>query len=588
MTLTEHRPPGEKRRRRAVSTGPFTTARGMLPLTLVCLFLFAYPIAMLVVGAFRNTDPSLPAEWGFRGFAAYAEPATWIALRNSVILAGSTTLIATAAALLMAFLVTRTRTPLRRLVTPAMVLVVALPPLFYAISWGMLGNARIGLLNTTFQDLTGAEGPLFDVNSWAGLILVISIKATAFSYMLLLGPFMALDRSFEEASQIAGAGRLRTLLRIDLPVLAPAVTGVLILNFVIGLEFFDVPLFLGVPAGIRVFSTQIYGMIKDQTPAEYGGASALSLLLVVVVLVLVAVQWRVLGKRKFTTVSGKSHRTDPWDVGGWRFVGTAFVVVFVLLALVAPLVQLVLGSLQPFFGARGGELSLTHYEAVFSDDETLLAIRSTLLVSVVGGLLAMALALLVAYAIAHSDSRLRRVVEALTWLPWAVPGVVLSLAIAWAYVSVPGLRELYATIWIVLIGLVIAAVPIASRSAQSAIGQLGRELEEASRIGGARPLRMFFDVILPLILPSFLAGWFLVAIVISGNLAVPILLTSPDNVTVPIVVFELYTDGDTAKAAALFVVVLALLSAGLALLALLGRLLVRRRPAASPVHDPKE
>ncbi|MGH3585849.1 MAG: ABC transporter permease, partial [Pseudonocardia sp.] len=578
-----------RRRWLAPGTGPFSTARGMLPLLAVCAFLFAYPIVMLVVGAFRNTDPSLPAEWGLRGFTAYTDPATHQALLNSIVLAGSTTLIATAAALVAAFLVTRTRTLGRGLVTPAMALVVALPPLFYAISWGMFGNARIGLLNTTFRDLTGSGATLFDVNSWAGLILVISLKATAFSYLLLLGPFMALDRSFEEASQIAGAGRLRTLLRIDLPVLAPAVTGVLILNFVIGLEFFDVPLFLGTPAGITVFSTQIYGLIKDQTPAEYGGASALSLLLIVVVVVLVAAQWRVLGKRQFTTVSGKGYRSDPWDIGAWRWAGTAFIAAFVLLALVLPLAQLVIGSLQPFFGApifgdTSGGFSLVHYASLLSDDETLAALRTTLIVSVVGGVLAMALALLISYAATHSTSRLRRIVELLTWLPWAVPGVVLSLAIVWAYVSTPGLRQLYATIWIVMLGLVVAAMPIASRSAQAAIGQLGRELEEASRVSGARPIRMFLDVVLPLILPSFLSGWFLVAIVISGNLAVPILLTSQDNVTVPIVVFELYTQGETAQAAALFVIVLTALAAGLTVLTLAGRLLVRgqsRRRAAT-------
>jgi len=204
----------------------------------------------------------------------------------------------------------------------------------------------------------------------------------------------------------------------------------------------------------------------------------------------------------------------------------------------------------------------------------------------------MALALLIAYAVAHNRSRLGRVAELLTWLPWAVPGVVLSLAIAWAYVSVPGLRELYSTVWIVMLALVVAAVPVATRAAQPAIAQLGRELEEASRIGGAGPMRMFTGIVLPLILPSFLAGWFLVAIVISGNLAVPILLTSPDNVTVPIVVFNLYTDGETAQAAALFVVVLGLLSAGLGTLVLVTRLLLRlrtrRASSTTLLHDPKE
>jgi iron(III) transport system permease protein len=569
------------RRPRTPSTGPFTTARGLLPLIVVCTFLFALPIVMLVIGAFRNAPPGLPAQWSLDAFTrTYTDPAAYETLKNSVLLSGGGTIMATVVALLLAFMVSRTTTPLRTLVTPAMVLVVALPPLFYAISWGMLGNPTIGLLNTTWRDLTGSEGTLFDVNSWGGLLLVATVKGAAFSYLLLLGPFRAIDRSLEEAAQVSGAGRLRTLLGIDLVVLAPAITGVVILNFVIGLESFDVPLFLGTPAGIDVFSTQIYGYITNSSPADYGGASALSLLLVVLVMVLVVVQWKVLGRRKYTTVSGKSYRTEAWDIGAWKWLGTAFIVAYLLVAIVLPLLQLVLGSLQPFFGGEG-VYSLTNYQTLLDEPATVTALQTTLMVALVGGLIAMALALLIVYAIAHNESRWRRVLDLLTWLPWAVPGVVLSLGIAWTYVSIPGLRSLYGSVIVVMTGLVVAAIPIATRSVQPAVGQITRELEEASRVSGAPPMRMFAGIVLPLIMPSFLAGWFVVAIVISGNLAIPILLSSAQNPTVPLLVYELYTQGQTARAAALFVVVLGALLIGLIVMGGLSALL-RRRFNATP------
>ncbi|MFC6019322.1 ABC transporter permease [Plantactinospora solaniradicis] len=573
---------------RKPSTGPFSTARGLSPLIVVCVFLFAFPIVMLAVGAVRNQDPSLPANWGWNGFrTAYTDPATYSTLRNSLLLSTAVTVLGTGIGLLCAFLVTRTRTPLRRLVTPCMLIVVALPPLFYAISWGMLGNPRIGAINTLFRDLTGTEATPFDVNSWTGLIVVIALKSAGFSYLMLLGPFLALDRSLEEAAQISGASKLRTMLGIDLPVLAPAVSGVVILNFVIGLEFFDVPLFLGTPAGIEVFSTRIYGLISESTPADYGGASALSLLLVAVVMVLVGLQWRLLGRRSYTTVTGKGYRTDAWDIGAWRWAGTAFIVLYALLAVVAPMAQLVIGSLQPFFGGSAG-YSLVNYRELLADPTTVLALRSTLFVAVVGGLGAMLLALVVGYAIGHNRTRLRRVVEMLTWLPWAVPGVVLSLGIAWAYISVPGLRQLYGTVWIVLLALIAATVPIAQRAIQPALAQLSHELEEASRVAGARPLRMFAGIVFPLIAPSFLAGWFVSAIVVSGNLAVPILLSSQNNATVPLLVFELYTAGETSRAAALFVIMMVLLCLGLVVLAGLARLLghLRRRALAVPAPHP--
>src|SRR5699024_4218400 len=117
------------------------------------------------------------------------------------------------------------------------------------------------------------------------------------------------------------------------------------------------------------------------------------------------------------------------------------------------------------------------------------ALRTTLAVAILGGLLAMVLAFVLTYAATRSRSRLRRPLELTTWLPLAVPGVVLSLGMAWAYLSLPGLRLLYGTIGLVLLGLAVAAVPIAARIAQPAIQQVGEELEESARMAGATPVR---------------------------------------------------------------------------------------------------
>lgn len=551
----------------------------MLPVIVVCLFLFAYPVVMLVVGAFRNGSPSMPADWGLSAFAVYTDPRLWTTMSNSLVLAVSVSTIGTVAGAILALLVARTDARLRRIVTPAMVLVVALPPLFYAISWGQLGNPRVGALNEVGRGLWGQGFTLMDVNSWGGMIFVISLKAAAFAYMLLLGPFLNLDRNLEEASQIAGAGRLRTFIRIDLPLIAPSLTGVFILLFVVGLEMFDIPLFFGRPAGIEVFSTQIYELLSAGIPPDYGGASALSMLLFVVVIILVIVQWRILGNRKFTTITGKSYRTERWALGRWRWVASSFIGLVLILSLVAPFVQLVMSSLQTTQGV-GGRYSLVQYQAIFANPLTAKALGSTLVISIVGGFIAMALATIISYGVARNRSRGWKAVELTTWLPLAAPGIVLALGVAWGYISVPGLRELYGTIWLLMIGLLISAIPIASRSTDAALRQVHPELEEAARISGARPLRRFVDILLPLISPAWAAGWFTVAIVISGNLAIPVLLSSPDTPTVPLLVFNLYSSGSTGQASALFALVLVMLLGAMAVLA--GALAIVRRVSARP------
>lgn len=570
------------------SNGAFTTSRSMLPLVILAVLLFALPVVMLIIGAFRNAPPGQPARWSLDAFGrTLANPDTYGTFANSVLIAVLCAGFSVILALVLVFFAVRSTAPLRRIVTPVMVLVLALPPLFYAMSWGMLWNPKLGFINQWWMDMTGGDEPLFSAYSWSGLVSVMVLKGASFCYLLLLGPFRAMDRSLEEAAQMSGAGRLRTIFGIDLAVLLPAISGVVILNLIIGLEAFEVPLFLGTPAGIDVFSTEIYGYIADQTPADYGGASVLSLLLVALVLLMVAVQWALLGGKRYTTVTGKSYNTTPWEIGGWRWVGTGVIVLYVLFGVIMPLTQLVVGSFQPFFG--GDVFALTNYEILLGDARTVEAIRSTLIVAVVGGLATCALAFITMYAVTHNETWMRRVLEMLTWLPFTLPGIVLALGLAWTFVSLPGVRQLYGSMLLVGLGLVIAAVPIATRALQPALLQINRELEEASRISGARPARVVFGVVLPLIAPSFFSAWFVVAIVISGNLSIPVLLSSSLTPTVPLLVYDLNTQGYASRAAALLVLVLGTLTIGMLLLlaaqravvAILRRSRAAGRPAAS-------
>lgn len=533
----------------------FRSRTAILIVFTIALFLFVYPVVMLIIGAFRNADPTLPAQWGVQSFVdVYTSPRTYTAFGSSLLLATVSTALSVMFAIYMAFLSARTRTPLRGLITPAMVVVLALPPTFFAISWGMLGNPRVGTLNQLLAAVMGNDVSVFNVNSWAGIILVSALHKSAITYLLLIGPFMALDRSLEEAAQVAGAGGLRTFFGVDLPVLAPTITGVTILSFVKGLETFDIPLLLGTPVGIRVVATEIYGEISNNIPPNYGGASALSTTLLLVVIILVLVQWRILGKRKFVTVTGKSFRTDRWDIKGWKFVGTGVIALYLIAAVILPGLQLVYGALQPYFGAGFGNLTTRHVESALTSPELLDAIGLTLWLAGACGLIAATFCAVAAHLSARSNSRLAKLTELSLWLPWAVPGVVLSLAFAWAFLAVPGLRSLYGTPWILMLALAVSAVPVAMRPVQGAIAQISAELEDAARSYGASRARMFFTIVLRIIAPSFLAAWFVAAILVSGNLAVPTLLSGLGNQTVPMIVFQLYSEGHVTESAGLLLV----------------------------------
>ncbi|TWP50449.1 iron ABC transporter permease [Lentzea tibetensis] len=524
------------------------------------LMMYVLPLAMVLYGAFRTAAPGLPGALTLAGFAeAFSDRRTYETLGSSLWLAVMTGIGATGLAVVFAWIVSRTNAALRKVITPLMVVVLATPPLFFSLSWNLLGTPEFGLLNQLLGSI-GLPGDLVSVGGGWGTWFVLSLKVCSLGYFILIGPFLAMDRRLEEASLISGASRLGTFARINVPVMAPAVLGVFIINFIIGLIAFEIPLIVGRAGGFEVLSTQIYAFVTNETPPNYAAASALALLFVVAVVVLVAIKWRLLDRRQFTTVSGKGAKPEPWDIGRWTWACNGFVAGYALLAFVLPVVQIVLGSLQPLFGVN--DFSLTNYEALFADPVVLPALGNTLVLALVGGLLAVAISLLLGVVGRHGSIRMRRTLELATWLPWAAHGIILGLGLVWAFLTVPFLRGLFGTVWIVLIGLIIASTPVASRTVDAALAQVGKELEESARVSGASQLRTSLGIVTRLILPACGAAWLITGIQIAGNLEVPILLSLPTNETVAVMVFQFNSQGQTTQAAALFCIVLAAAAAG--------------------------
>lgn len=526
---------------------------GVAALSAAVLLLFGLPVVMLVVGAFRSGVPGFTSEWTTAAVSeVFRDAATYTTLRNSVILSASEHVLGIALGLFFAWVVARTNTPVRRLVTPMMVVVFAVPSLFVAISYGLMAGTPGGLVNKLAVDVLGGDPRVVvNVYSWWGLIFVSTLKVVPVMYLLLLGPVMALNRSLEEAAVMAGGGRMRTFLRIQIPLLAPVLSGLAVLGFVVGLGLLDTPLILGVPADIYVFPSRIYQYLAGGAGPQYGKASALSLMLIVLILLLVVARARFLGGREFTTVTGKSYNTDRWDIGPWKWVCAAAIVLYGFFALILPVGQLIVGSLQPIFGVSK-IYNLDNYRTLLENPTAVRAVRDTLVIGLLGGFAATALALVIAYTARRSRSRLRRVPELAVWLVVAFPGVVLGLGMVWAYLSVPVLRQLYGTTWILLVALVVWISPVAGRSVDGAVVQIDRELEESARISGASAARTLVGVVGRLIAPAFLATWFVAGVAVAGNLDVAILLSGPGSQTVPVLTYNFYSqNAQTSQAVAL-------------------------------------
>ncbi|WP_218019782.1 ABC transporter permease [Rhodococcoides yunnanense] len=546
---------------------------------------FIVPVSMIVIGAFRDGLPSQNNPFTLDGIKeALTSDDIWSTLRDSLILVVVCGSIATIVGGFFAWVSANTNVPLRRLLTPLMIINLFVPPLFHTFAWIMLGNAQNGLINQFTRSL-GLGGPL-DIQSWFGLIFTMSLGFVPFAFLLMRGAFLNRDQSLDEAASISGASTVRTFFTVTVPSIAPAITGAAILIMVLIFQAFEGPQLLGRPAGIYVFSTQIYHYIRDVTPSKYTAAFTLSLVVVLLVVILFLVQHRLLKGRTFTTLTGKTSRREPLQLGPVRWVFSGLIAVFTVVNLALPLFAVVLGSLQPIFGVSG-RLSFDNYSRILHDPSLSSSLSLTAWVAIVGGLCSMTVAVLTTYVVMRRRGFVRAFTSLSLWVPWALPGIVLALAYLFTILTVPGLKGLYGTSTFMMIVLIIATIPLCTRLAEGALAQLAPELEEAGRISGSSSMRVLVTIVLRLVIPSFLAGWFLAALFISGNLAIPTLLAPPKVQPVSQVAFQLFLSGDISTAAALFMIILAaaVVVIGLAGISIaVGRRLQNRPPTQSELE----
>lgn len=568
---------------------PKLRSLGWAVFSLVILVLFGLPVVMLAVTSLRTGF--FNAEGAGWSFAAYprvlSDPQMHVAAQNTAVISVIAPIIGTSLALFFAFVATRTRTRLKSLITPTMLFLFAMPALFLALSWGMLGTPGVGLLNVLADNLFGLGRDVVNIYSWPGLIGVISLKAMAFTYLLIIGPMRNLNRSLEEAAMVSGSGRIGTLLRVQIPMLTPALVGSLILNIVACIEAFDIPLIIGVPIGVPVVSTRLFGYMTDQSPPGYADATALAIMVIVLMIALVMLQWRLVAKRNYASITGRGFKAESWHLGRVQWFMTASAVLLFLIGCILPLTQLIQGSLSSYFGSTG-DFTLQNFRTILNDDKSVSALTNSLLLAVVGGFVAMTLAVLVTYLLKRRPTFGKQLLELPTWTPIAMPGIILALAFIGVVIVVSPLSSLYGTTVLMLIALAVATTPIAARATEGNLLQISEELIEAAKLAGANTSTAVRTVVVPLIRGSFMYGWFIVGVAIAGNLQVPILLATTDNTTAAVLAYQYNTNGDVATAAAMFCVVIAsylLVAAagGLVVLCWQFWLHSRRLPAARPV-----
>lgn len=351
----------------------------------------------------------------------------------------------------------------------------------------------------------------------------------------------------------SGAGVVSTLSRITLRLMLPAAFAVCLLIFIRGIEDFEIPALLGIPAGIYVLSTEIYLSVR-RPPSDFNLAATISMFYLLVALFGLYFYFRsTRAMEKFAVVSGKGFRPRILQLRHWRTPASLSALVIVAITVYLPLAVLAWTSLLPWYAPPSWEmaqaLTLKHFRWLVKDELILSAFKNTLIVGLSAGALVTLFGAIISWIVIRTRVPGRRFLDGMAFSATAYPSMVLGLALIWFYLIVP--IPIYGTLWILVIAYVTKRLPTSTRICSAVMMQIRSELEEASQVCGAGFLRTFVRIVSPLVIPGLFVSFISTLTITFKALSLPVLLGHSGTEMVPLLIFDLFESGRYSEVAAL-------------------------------------
>jgi iron(III) transport system permease protein len=515
------------------------------------------PIVMLLLGSFSKGLTAFGSFTLEKYIEAYTDPAFYEVIVNTVIFVLGSSLMATSLALFLAYLNNRTDIPMKFMFRVISIIPMMIPHLLFAVSWALLLNPSNGMMNIAIKNVFGLESVPFDIYSLQGMILVEGLLDMPVSYLIIAPAMASFDVALEESSRVFGAGTWRTLVRVTLPVLRPAILAAFILGLVRGLASFAVPSVLGMPGRVNVLSTYLYQMVATGFAPDYGKAAAVGMSVLAASVTLIIVYRALTAEsEKYVTIAGRGYRPTVIKLKAAKLPLFAVMALLSFILIVLPVAVLFYTSLVPYSmvpSARAFSLmSWKHWIAVVQDPISLLSLKNSLFLGVVGATLGVALSVFVAYVIVKVKTRASGILESLSFLSFSFPGIVIGVGFMWFFVQTP----LYATIWALLIGYIATYMPYGIRPLASAFVQVHAHLEESSLVCGASPLTTMRRIIIPLLIPGIVSAWILMASMFVRELTLSVVLSRPGTEVLAVQILRFADDGLWGRLSALGIIMI--------------------------------
>ncbi|CAH1658792.1 Iron(III) transport system permease protein [Hyphomicrobiales bacterium] len=529
---------------------------------LLVLALVVLPLAPTVYQSFR--DLPLYDSGGTLTLSAYARllgsREFLVALGNTLTVAVGATLLAQILGVCCALVVARTDMPARRFVGSLMLWPLYLSQLVLALGW-IVAYGPSGLVTLWLGQWLGS--PPWNLYSLGGLTIVAGCSLAPLTYMYCVDAARTVDPALEDAMRMSGAGPLRALFAVTVPLIRPALTASLVLNFVLCLELFSLPLLLGVPSGYEFLTTFIYSHGFEASPPDHALVGALAVVLLLIASLLVMVQGKLVGdRRRFVTVSGKAGQRRLAPLGAWRWPLAGFALAYIGLTTVVVIGCLVLraftSALSPYVPLQEA-LTLSNFTVLLDDPATLRAIVNTVTTAVAVGVIGTLLAVGAALVATRSTMPGRRLLEFAALYPRAVPGILIGMGVLWAAAFLPPVAWLQNTIGILVLAFVIRHLPVGYAAIQSMLVQISADHDRAARMCGASWLEAMRSAVAPQLRPALVTSFALLAMHAVKEYAVAVFLFGPGSEILGTTMLTQWIQGEYGPVAALAVVQIVLI-----------------------------
>ncbi len=501
--------------------------------------------------------------YGWQNFTALlGETRTRKAIVNTIVIATASTALSALAGSGFAFLTAYTNVKRKRLLELLILLPFIIPSYIITLSWSSFLSTR-GAVN---RFLTGAGLKAVDIYTISGMILVLGICNIPIVYINVVHMLRKIPRDMEWAARACGYTQGQSMVRINLVSALPAIGAGSVLAFLSAIDNFSVPAFLGISSGIPVLSTYIYEKTISFGPSAFPLAAALS-----VILSMIAVGGTLLEGLMVRKSAGLDSIKEDYSVRirlnnshraclEWGVLGGLLVLNII------PLVSMMISAFLKSYGLKltARNLSLRNFQFLLHSRGVMEAVRTSLLLAAFTSVACMAVGTAIAYGKVRKQSKAAAALEKCASLTYAIPGIVLALAMIFHWVEpLPGVRPgVYGTIRILMIAYVTRYLILQIKGSATALLAVDPAMEEAAVASGRGRWTIWTKILAPLLSGPVLSGAFMIFVPALTELTLSSMLAAAGTKTIGLTIFNYQQAGDYSLAAAMSSVVVALVLAG--------------------------